>query len=107
MHSWVPKTTEFCFSLIIVLLTQRTHFLEMSKFYFFQPTVPASSSLYIWVPSVHLSTVTDGCRHGRWGTGPGSSEGEAECVACTELNSRSLSVDNTNCNQELLFEAWF
>jgi hypothetical protein len=41
------------------------------------------------------------------GTGPGCNEGEAECVACSELNSRSLSVDNTLYNQELLFEVWF
>jgi hypothetical protein len=104
MHSWVPKATEFCFSLISVLLTQRTHFSEILKYYFFPAAAVFAFGYHLHIYVLLQKAVDfDGCRHDRWGC----YESEAECVACSELNSRSLSDDNTHYNQELLFGVWF
>jgi hypothetical protein len=45
--------------------------------------------------------------HDRWGTAPRCCTDEAGCVVCNALNSRTLEIDNTYYNQELLYEVWF
>jgi hypothetical protein len=54
------KVTESCFSLIIVMPTQRTpYFSATSKLYFSQLTVPVSCSLQIWESYMHTSAIAE------------------------------------------------